>query len=148
MKRNEKIFQHVANGLAIGSGIAYAWTRYFPAPESDAFTQLNPWETLFLKAHLLVVPILVFALGVVWNGHALRMFLSGKNQSRRPTGLSLLAAATPMVLSGYLIQVVSSEGWRTTWIALHLATSALWSLAYAWHLATPVRIERPDPRPE
>ena len=40
----------------------------------------------------------------------------------------------PMVASGYLLQTTVTEGWRTTWIVVHLASSTLWIVTTIAHL--------------
>ncbi len=132
MRSPEKWFHHFANAVVGVSGLAYAWVRYFGTP-TDEFSVVNhPWQPFFQQLHLVLAPVLVFSLGVVWNSHALKKLMS---PGRRPTGLALLGAAMPMVLSGYLIQIVVDPDWRRSWVILHVSSSVFWLVAYMWHLA-------------
>ena len=51
----------------------------------------------------------------------------------------MLPTLLPMVVSGYLIQTTVGEGWRTAWIAVHLAASALWLAGYAGHTVAAIK---------
>jgi hypothetical protein len=123
---------HVANLLVGATGLLYAWLRYFAAP-ADEFSPVHPWQPWAQHAHVLTAPLLLFALGLFWRAHALSGLRSGAPERRR-TGITLLAAAAPMALSGYLLQTAVDPAWRTAWIAIHLASSALWLVATVVHL--------------
>lgn len=131
MSRWEAWCLHLATLLVTGTGLAYAWARYV-AETDDPFAIAHPLQAPTQHLHVLVAPLLVFAVGVVWKEHVWDHFRDGKRRSRR-SGVSLLATVVPMVASGYLIQTTVTPAWRTAWIVVHLATSALWVSAYAAH---------------
>jgi hypothetical protein len=69
---------------------------------------------------------------MIWQRHVWSQWRNGVQRSRS-SGVSLLLTAVPMVVSGYLIQTATAEGWRTAWVVVHLAASGLWLLGYACH---------------
>ena len=133
MTRLEAWLLHSANLLVGGTGLVYAWMLYACAP-ADEFALVNhPWQPTFLHAHVLAAPLLVFALGLVWRQHVAARVLGG-HRPRRTSGLVLFLGAAPMVASGYLLQTAPGAGWSGAWVAIHLATSALWLASYVAHL--------------
>lgn len=131
MIRAEAWTHHVANLLVGATGLAYAWLRYF-AESPDSFAVAHPWQPPVQHAHIWSAPLLVFALGLVWRAHAWAGVRSGAAPRRR-SGVALLAAAAPMVASGYLLQTAVEPGWRRVWIAVHLTASGLWLAGYLVH---------------
>lgn len=132
MRRWEAWSVHASTLLVGGTGLVYAAMRYFLSP-SDPYAVVNhPLQPTFQHLHVLTAPLLVFGAGLIWREHVWKHFRNGVQGGRR-SGLGLLATIAPMVVSGYLIQTTVTEGWRTAWIAVHLATSALWLAAYAGH---------------
>ena len=132
MNRFEVWMIHASTILVGGTGLVYAWMRYLMDPV-DEFAVINhPWQPHLQHLHLWLAPLLVFALGLIWRDHVWRHYKRGVKRRRR-TGLTLLAACAPMVISGYLIQTSVSSTWRTTWIAIHLVTSGLFVGGYLLH---------------
>lgn len=132
MTRFEANLLQVANFLVGGSGLVYAWMRYFAVP-SDPFAVVNhPAQPAVLHLHVLSAPLLVFACGLIWQAHVWVRVRSGYTERRR-TGFCLMLGLAPMISSGYALQVCGSETWRTVWIAVHLCTSALWIAAFVLH---------------
>jgi hypothetical protein len=148
LNRFESRLQHFSNVLAITSGVLFAGTKYFPTYFSpshvvDEYSRAqSPIEPWMHDAHVLVVPLLIFACGLIWRSHIVPKW-NGMRASRRKvpkllTGLALLIVALPMIATGYLIQVSVSETVRWTFVVIHLATSAIWTLAYAKHAWYPL----------
>jgi hypothetical protein len=130
--RAETWLLHASNLAVGGTGLVYAWMRYLARP-ADEFAVVNhPWQPAVQHLHVLVAPLLVFALGLVWTEHVWRRVRTGF-RARRRTGLALLGLFAPMALSGYLLQISVEEGWRTAWIWIHVATSLLWIGSYLVH---------------
>jgi len=133
MTRAQAWTLHVANALVGGTGLVYAWMRYV-AEADDPFAVVNhPWQPAVQHAHVLVAPLLVFAVGMVWTGHAWHHYRS-RTAHRRRTGLSLGLLFLPMAASGYALQVCADERWRLAWVWCHGLASALWVVATAAHL--------------
>lgn len=142
MTRGEARLQHVANLLVGGTGLVYAWMRYLAEP-ADEFAVVNhPWQPDVQHLHVLTAPLLVFASGLIWRDHVWRRVRSGFRPRRR-LGLALFALLVPMIASGYLLQVATSEPWRAAYGWLHLATSLLWVAAYVAHQTSPRPAETP-----
>lgn len=138
MKRWEAWSVHVSTVLVAGTGLVYAAMRYLMAP-ADPFAVVNhPLQPTVQHLHVLAAPLLVFGAGLVWRDHVWKHYRQGVRSARR-SGLGMLYTLVPMVVSGYLIQTTVTEGWRTAWIAVHLAASAIWILGYAGHAVHAVR---------
>jgi len=140
MTRAEAWTNHAASLLVGGTGLVYAWLRY-GVESPDPFSAVHPALPPVQHAHVWSAPLLVFALGLVWRGHA----WAGRRlgiAARRRSGTALMLAAAPMIASGYLLQTAVDPAWRRLWIAVHLAASALWLAGYLIHQLSP----RP-PRP-
>jgi hypothetical protein len=120
-------------GLVSASGVLYGVMKYFLAG-SDPDSRLgHPWQPSMLAAHVLATPVAVFAMGLLLRGHALPQLKRGEREGRG-TGLALTAVGTPLVFSGYLVQVFTGETLRkgTGWI--HAALGVLFALAFLLHI--------------
>lgn len=123
---------HVSTILVGGTGLVYAWMRYFTTPMDEFSIVGHPWQPHVQHLHLWTAPLLVFGIGVIWRDHAFRYYRLGRPQRRR-TGISMLLSSAPMIASGYLIQTAVEEQWRVIWIVVHLVASALFLGGYAVH---------------
>jgi hypothetical protein len=123
---------HASNLLVGGTGLVYAWMLYLSEPVDEFALVNHPWQPEVQALHVVTAPLLVFAAGWIWSGHVLRHWRLGTPRGRR-TGIALALLLAPMVASGYLLQTAREESWREAWIAVHLATSALWVLAALVH---------------
>lgn len=137
---------HLSTLLVGGTGLIYAWMRYFATP-SDPFAVVNhPWQPTLQHLHIWVAPLLVFAVGLIWREHVWKHWKNGV-KVRRSSGVVLMLNLVPMVVSGYLIQTAVTPGWRQTWVAVHLVTSGIWILAHLLHLILPRLATRRRVRP-
>ena len=132
MKPWERWLQYGANSLVVGTGLIYAFMRYFLTPVDEWAVINHPWQPHVQHLHVLAAPLLVFACGLIWHRHVTGR-VGAKEQRRERSGPGLAAAFLPMIASGYLLQTTSAAGWRETWLALHLVTSGLWILLVATH---------------
>ena len=123
---------HASTILVGGTGLVYAWMRYFTSPVDEFSIVGHPWQPHVHHLHLWTAPLLVFGIGVIWRDHAWRYYRRGLPQRRR-TGISMLLTGAPMIVSGYLIQTAVGENWRLTWIVVHLIASALFLGGYSVH---------------
>jgi hypothetical protein len=133
VKRGALLLNHLACALVGLSGIAYGVMKYF-LPASDPDSRVgHPWQLPTLKVHVLTAPFLIFALGLVFSGHALARLKGGEDPGRA-SGTGLLGLAAPLILTGPLIQVLTGDAARrwTGWV--HAALGAVYVLAYAAHL--------------
>lgn len=146
MTRGEAWLTHLATAVAGGTGLVYGWMRYLAEP-ADEFSIVNhPWQPELKALHILGVPLLVFACGLLWRHHVWARVRSGY-PGRRRTGLVLFALLVPMVVSGYGVQVAVAEGWRTAWIWIHGVSSVLWVLGYLVHQLAPRKGRAAPARP-
>ena len=137
MSRAEARFTHLAVAAAGITGLVYAWLRYFVEP-TDEFALVNhPAEPWLKSLHILLVPLLLVAFGLVFRDHIWFKLRSGLLPRRR-TGLVLAAMFAPMVLSGYLLQVSGDPGLRQFWLVAHLISSFVWLPFYGIHQLTRV----------
>jgi hypothetical protein len=91
---------------------------------------LQPWV---LKVHIIVAPLLVFAVGLIAIEHIWRHFRTRRRSGRR-SGLTTMWVVVPMILSGYLIQTVTSEGWLAVWAWAHIVTGTVYLGGVGIHL--------------
>ena len=133
MKRWAVVLNHLACAFAGLSGIAYGVMKYFLTGSDPDSRVGHPWQQPMLKLHALAAPFLVFALGLVFSGHALARLKGGVDPGRA-SGAGLLGLAVPLILTGALIQVLTGDVARqwTGWI--HAALGAVYILAYAAHM--------------
>lgn len=133
MRRGAAVPNHLACAVVGLSGVLYGVMKYFmtgPDPDSRAGPA---WQQPMLKVHVLTAPLLVFALGLVFSGHALAR-LKGGEDAGRTSGAGLLALAAPLVLTGPLIQVLTGDAARRWAGWSHAALGSVYVLAYAAHL--------------
>lgn len=133
MSRGEARFVHFSQLLVAGSGVVWAVMLYALAPKDEWSVLNHPWQDEAQALHVLSAPLLIFAVAAIWKRHAWQRIRSGY-AIRRKTGLVLAASFFPMLASAYLLQVTAEESWRSAWLAIHLASSAVWILAFLAHL--------------
>lgn len=132
MTGRERLLHHLANLLVGLTGLVYLWMAWLLPPPDDWAVVNHPWQPHVQHLHVLVAPLLVFAVGLMWRSHVLlRLRLQGG--LRLDSGSLLLFLLLPMVVSGYALQVSSAEQWRTAWSWLHVVTGGLWVLGYVVH---------------
>ena len=134
MTRNEARTQHLANALAGITGVAFLYFKYF-AKSTDPYSSAgHPLEPVAHNLHVLLSPLLLFAVGLIWADHVWKKIQRGR-QKRRQSGVLMAALFGPMALSAYAIQVSVDETTRKTWATIHIATSIVWMVGYIIHLA-------------
>lgn len=132
MNRFEVWFAHASMLLVSVTGVLYGVMRYLLGPV-DPFAVVNhPWQGEVQRLHILVAPLIVFAVGLIWRRHILAHWQNGVKVGRR-SGIELILTTMPMVVSGYLIQTTVTDSWRLIWIVVHCTTSGLWVAGYVIH---------------
>ncbi len=120
----------VAVGLVGGSGLAYGVLRYL-WPRTDPYAVVNhPWQPYLQHLHLLLAPLLVFALGAVWVAHVWPARLAGE---RAPSGALAWWLAGVMVASGVLVQVLAQPTGRALAGWVHTGAGVAWLLTLLLH---------------
>jgi len=119
----------IATGI---TGLGFMWAKYFVNPPGPWAVVNHPLEPWLLKAHIVVAPAFVFAVGLVTARHIIPHLLKRERPGRR-SGLTMVWTLLPMVLSGYLIQVVSMPGWLVPLAVVHIVTGFGFLLALVGH---------------
>ena len=132
MTRFERWSLWVSTLLVSLTGLGFTWAKYFAASD-DPWTVVNhPLEPWLLKLHLVSAPMFVFAVGLVTTRHILPHLLSGTPEGRR-TGLVMVWTIIPMVVSGYLVQVVSLPGWMLPLAIGHIVVGIVFLVGFLVH---------------
>jgi len=105
--------------------------RYIVAPIDEWAVVNHPWQPATQHLHVLVAPLLVFAVGLIWSVHILGRLKNGR--TNKIAGIGLTALFSPMVVSGYMLQVAVDPAWRLAWVWVHGASSLLWVAAFVAH---------------
>jgi hypothetical protein len=122
----------LTSAVTAGSGLGFFWTKYVldsPDPWSVINHPLEPW---LLRVHVVAAPLFVFAIGLVTGRHIWRHLL-GKVQPGRRSGLVATIALIPMVLGGYLVQVVTHDGWLRGLALAHIVIGLVFTLGIVIH---------------
>lgn len=132
MSRFEAWAIHLSTLLVGGTGLVYAWMAYLVRP-ADPYTIVNhPLQPQVQHGHVLVAPLLVFAVGLIWQRHIALHWRRGVRKGRK-SGVGMVLTLVPMVASGYLIQTAVDGNWRKAWVIVHLISSVLWLAGYLAH---------------
>ncbi len=122
----------ITSALTALSGIGYFWTKYL-LTSHDPFAAVNsPLEPWFLRVHIVVSPLLVFAVGSITLRHVWKHFRNGIRGGRR-SGITTALVTIPMVITGYLIQVVTGEGWLRALAITHIVASFVYVFGLLLH---------------
>jgi len=114
------------------SGSTYFFLKY-GIENDDPFSVVNhPLEPITLKLHILAGPFLIFVMGMLFRSHVWEM-LSRKRVSAKPGGLLTAFLFVATVLSGYLLQTVSSPVIHSALTYLHPASGLGFGLVFGIH---------------
>ena len=114
------------------TGAVYLWMKYLMISEDPLSVVNHPWQPYILKLHILVAPLLVFSIGVVALRHVWR-HLKGKTRAGRGSGVITVVVLGPMIMSGYLIQAITQQGWLEAIAISHIATGLIFGGGLAAH---------------
>lgn len=128
------------------TGLAFLWAKYLAQPV-DAWSVVNhPLEPWFLKAHIVVSPFFVFALGLILTRHVVPHLKNGLKRGRA-SGLLMIWTLVPMIVTGYLIQVVTAPLVTRLLVGVHLVTGCVFAAGLLLHgAAVAARKVRPSSR--
>jgi hypothetical protein len=133
MSRLERWSLHLAAFVTAGTGLMDGLLRWYGERMGEFGPEAHPWLGPAQHLHVLVAPLLVFALGMMVRGHLWPRLQTG-TEGRR-TGLGSACFIAPMVFSGVGIQAVTSPAWRIGLGWIHGIGSGAFLLAYCMHLA-------------
>jgi hypothetical protein len=140
MSRLQVVFVHLANLAVCGIGLVYALMRYLVKPPDEWAVVNHPWQPHIQHLHVLTAPVLIFALGLIWNAHVIGKLKNGSEN--RVVGIVLTTLFLPMAASGYLLQTAVAAGWRETWMWTHVVSSLLWILVFVAHQVVALKKKR------
>ena len=138
MSPRDRILLHLANLLAAGTGLVLAWMVFLAEPVEAWSVVAHPWQPAVQHLHVLAVPLLVFAVGLVWRGHVTGR-PGGEGHRHRSSGVLLAGLFAGMAATGYLLQVAMDKDLRELWSGLHTVLSLAWVLAFAAHVILALR---------
>jgi hypothetical protein len=134
MTRFESLLLRVSTWLSALSGAIFLAMKYL-MENDDPFSILgHPWQPHMLATHVLVGPVVVFALGLIFRDHVLGRYLNGAGREGRRSGAATILLAAPLVLSGYFLQIVTGETARLALVMIHVATGVMFAGLFTWHL--------------
>ena len=154
MNSFEKWSIWVSSVLITVSGLLYLGMKYL-MPEPTGFSVVrHPLQPLVLTLHILTAPLFILALGGIIVRHIWRHLVSRTRQGRT-SGWSAALMSGPMILTGYLLQVLTSEGWLRALGIAHIATGLIFAAGLLVHqlavrrgrMTVSERIARGDKRP-
>ena len=144
MKRWERWTFNVLSLTVAATGFTYLWMKY-AVQNGDPFAVVNhPWQTSMLGLHVVASPAFILIFGIVFNSHIMKK-LSATRLPNRRSGFVSLGTFAAMVVSGYLLQVSSSEGWLQALVVVHVTSGTVFSIVYAAHLVISARLARIRP---
>lgn len=120
------------NYLVVLTSIIYFIAKYFLTIEGEWGAETHPLTIWFQKIHILTVPFLIFAVGMIFSNHIWKRICNGFSKSRT-SGIFLLVLLILMTLSGYLIQIIDNQLLRQYSAYLHIGVSVAWSLVFSYH---------------
>jgi uncharacterized membrane protein YidH (DUF202 family) len=136
MSRIQLGWLHVSVALTTLTGIVFAYMKYFMTP-TDEFAVVNhPIQPHMLAVHVVIAPLALFVLGWVFSSHMLPKYRFGDGSNRK-SGIGAMILIVPMALSGYLLQVSTSEVLREAMAVAHWISSGVFAVAYLVHLVKP-----------
>jgi hypothetical protein len=132
MSRFEKWNVWIASVLVTATGLGLLWTKYLMRAQ-DPWSVINhPLQPWFLKAHIITAPLLVFAIGLIATRHIWPHFRAGIRRGRT-SGILAAFFALPMILTGYLIQVVTHAAWLRALAMSHIALGLVFAVGLTVH---------------
>ena len=134
MSRFESTLLQVSTWVSALSGVAFLVMKHLMENDDPYSILGHPWQPHMLAAHVLVGPAVVFALGLISRDHVLGRYVNGGVQGGRRSGASTILLAAPMVVSGYLLQVVTGETLRFVLVILHVTSGLLFVILFLLHL--------------
>ena len=137
MSRTTAWILHLAITAMAATGFWLLWIVFLSSPpeetELEMFAVEHRWQPLLTTIHIVVAPVLVFAVGFIWTEHIWKR-IGFKNAQRRNTGIVLVLVFVPLVLGGYCLQVVESETFRSALGWIHAGAGVLFAACYVSHL--------------
>ncbi|MHC4236610.1 MAG: hypothetical protein ACYSUQ_15965, partial [Planctomycetota bacterium] len=132
MSRFEKWLVWISASATAVTGAGLFWAKYLLQTDDPWAVVNHPLQPWFLKAHIIVSPLLIFAVGLIAARHIWEHYRAGLLAGRR-SGIVTVLAAAPMFVTGYLIQAITHAGWLEAMAISHIALGFLFTLGLAAH---------------
>jgi hypothetical protein len=133
MSRAQLLSLHLSIALTALTGIVFAWMKYL-MKSSDPFAVVNhPLQPHMLSAHVILAPAMTFVLGWTFANHIWPRIVL-RDPRRRVSGLSSTILIVPMIASGYLLQISTSDAIRNAMAIAHGITSMFFVIGYVIHM--------------
>ena len=130
----ERTLLNASTWLVALSGSVYFYMKYLMRGDDPYSIIHHPLQPHALSLHVLSAPILVFALGLIARDHIIGYLFESRQRRGRATGILAVSLAVPMIVSGYLMQVLTDPGPRRILSIIHLAGGALYVVLFLGHL--------------
>ncbi|MFO7894308.1 MAG: hypothetical protein R6U63_11280 [Longimicrobiales bacterium] len=114
------------------TGLVYWWMKEMMTPPEPWAVVNHPLQPWVLKAHILIAPLQVFAVGLITSRHVWRHFRMGVKKGRK-SGLIAAGTFVALVLTGYALQVVTAELLIRALAWSHLGLGVVYSVGVAAH---------------
>ena len=147
MSRFERWNLWITTLLVVVTGIGLFGTKYLMIPSEPWAVINHPWQPWFLKAHIVVSPFLIFAVGTITFRHIWVHYRSGQPRGRH-TGIMTALVTVPMIVTGYLIQVITAVGWVKAMAIAHIVFGTVYALGLSAHQVMIQRKKQRDIRHE
>ena len=107
------------------TGVVYWWMDAYLEPMNEWSVINHPLQPWVLKIHIIVAPLLIFSVGLIAVEHVWRHFRSRRLFGRR-SGLMTMWVVVPMIMTGYLIQTATNQGWLAALAWVHIGTGVVY----------------------
>lgn len=114
------------------TGVVYWWMKEMLAPVEPWAVINHPLQPWVLKAHILIAPLQIFSVGLITSRHVWRHFSMGVKKGRK-SGLVAALSFLALVLTGYLLQVVTADLLLRVLAWSHLVLGIAYSVGVAAH---------------
>lgn len=132
MRPFERILLWSSLVATVVTGTVYGVMKYLMTSDDPYAVVNHPLQPLMLKLHIVTVPFMVFAVGLVFTQHIYQRWRSGRSTGRG-SGVLMVLTFAPMVISGYLIQAITWDSALFWTVAVHLTASAVYCSMFVAH---------------
>ena len=141
----------ITTALVIVTGVGLFGVKYLLTPSEPSAVINHPIQQWLLKAHIMVAPFMIFSVGIITTRHIWRHYRNGQDRGRH-TGITTALVTGPMILTGYLIQVMTSMGWVSAMAIAHIVFGTVYAVGLSAHQLAikpqqPRDIRHEPPRP-
>ena len=108
MTQFHRWFLYISTIVTAVSGVTYIYMKRFMTTDDPWAVINHPLEPWALKVHIIFAPAMLFAVGLIATNHIWRSLKSNLPTGRK-SGVWATFTFFPLVLTGYLIQIVINE---------------------------------------